>query len=88
MKPLAVIKHFVSSPLTDKDTSYYTAFSKQPHFDNQFLFISAEFISYMVQDENKFEHKPPPIEHTSPVRNTPKNILVFYKIVLFAILHT
>ena len=28
VKPLAVFKHLVSSPLDDKDTSYYTALSK------------------------------------------------------------
>ena len=26
----------------------------------------------MVQTEQKAEHKPPPIEHTSPIRNTPE----------------
>ena len=26
----------------------------------------------MVQTEHKAEHKPPPIEHTSPIRNTPE----------------
>ena len=26
----------------------------------------------MLQTDNKSEHKPPPIEHTSPFRNTPK----------------
>ena len=28
----------------------------------------------MVQTEPKAEHKPPPIEHTSPVRNTPEKL--------------
>ena len=28
----------------------------------------------MVQNENKSEHKPPPIEHTSPKRNTPEEL--------------
>ena len=26
----------------------------------------------MVQTEQKAKHKPPPIEHTSPIRNTPE----------------
>ena len=28
----------------------------------------------MVQAEHKVEHKPPPIEHTSHIRNTPKKL--------------
>ena len=28
----------------------------------------------MVQAENKSEHKPPPIEQTSPIRNTPEKL--------------
>ena len=28
----------------------------------------------MVQTEQKAEHKPPPIEQTSPIRNTPKKL--------------
>ena len=28
----------------------------------------------MVQTEQKAEHKPPPIEHTSPIRNTPEKL--------------
>ena len=70
MKPLKVIKRRVSSPLDDKDESYYTALSKQLHSHNDLLFISAKIISYMVQIEHKAEHKPHPIEHTSPVRKT------------------
>ena len=38
VKPLTVIKHLVSSPLDDKDNSYYTALAKQPHPSNEFLF--------------------------------------------------
>ena len=69
VKPLTVIKHLVSSPLDDKDKSYYTALSKQAHSYNELLFISAKTISYMVQNENKTEQKPP-TEQTSPIRNT------------------
>ena len=53
VKPLTVIKHLVSSPLDDKDTSYYTALSKQSHSYNELLFIAAKIISYMVQTEQK-----------------------------------
>ena len=53
VKPLAVIKHLVSSPLVDKDTSYYTALSKQSHSNNERLFIAAKTISFMVQTEQK-----------------------------------
>ena len=74
VKPLTVIKHLVSSPLDDKDKSYYTALSKQSHSYNELLFISAKIISYMVQNENKVEHKPPNIEHTSPIRNTSEKL--------------
>ena len=69
VKPLTVIKHLVSSPLNDKDRSYYTAFAKQAHSYNELLFISAKIITYMVQSEPKAEHKPPTTEHTSPIRN-------------------
>ena len=62
VKHFAVIEHLVSSPLTDKDTSYSTALSKQSHSYNKFH--SAKVMSYMVQTENKSEHRPPPIEHT------------------------
>ena len=69
VKPLTVIKHLVSSPLDDKDKSYYTALSKQAHSYNELLFISAKIISYMVQHDNKTEHEPY-AEQTSPIRNT------------------
>ena len=74
VKPLTVIKHFVSSPLGDKDKSYYTALAKQSHSYNELLFISAKIILYMIQAEQKAQHKPPPIEHTSPIRNTPEKL--------------
>ena len=45
VKPLAVIKHLVTSPLTYKGTSYYTALSKQSPSYNELLFISAKVIS-------------------------------------------
>ena len=41
VKPLTGNKHLVSSPLYDKDKSYYTALSKQSHFYNELLCISA-----------------------------------------------
>ena len=37
-------------------------------------FISAKICSYIVQTEHKAEHKPPPTEHTSPIRNTPEKL--------------
>ena len=72
VKPLTVMKHLVSSSLDDKDKPSYTAFAKQSHSYNELLFNSAKIISYMVQTEHKAEHMLPPIEHTSPIRNTPK----------------
>ena len=74
MKHLTVIKHLVSSPLDDKDKSYYTAFSKQSYSYTKLLFISAKDISYTVQTEQKAERKPPTPEHTSPIRNTPEKL--------------
>ena len=70
VKPLTVIKHLVSSPLDDKDKSYYTPLSKQSHSYNELLFISAKVISFMVQTEHKTEHK----SLTSPIRNTPDKL--------------
>ena len=61
MKLLADIKHLVSSPLTHKDKSYYTALSKQSHSYNELLFIYVKVIFYKVQAEDKSAHKPPPI---------------------------
>ena len=66
--PLAVIKHLVSSPIDEKDETYYTALSKQSHSYNELLFISAKVISLTVQAEEKTEHKPPPTEHNSSTR--------------------
>ena len=74
VKPFTVIKHLVCSPLNDKVKSYYTALAKQSHSYNEFLFIAAKYISYMVQTEQKAEHKPPPIEHTSPIRNSSETL--------------
>ena len=70
VKHLAVIKHLVSSPLDDKDRTYYTALYKQTYSYNEFLFISANTISFMVQAEQKTEHK----SHSSPIRNTPDKL--------------
>ena len=57
VKPLTVFKHLVSSPPDDKDTSYYTALSKQSYSYNELLFISAKVISFMVKSEQNTEHK-------------------------------
>ena len=70
VKPLTVIKHRVSSPLDDKDKSYYTALYKQTNSYNELLFISAKIILFMVQAEHKTEHK----SHPSPIRNTPDKL--------------
>ena len=53
VKPLTVIKHLVSTPLDDKDTSHYTALYKQSYSYNEFLLIAAKVISYMVQAEQQ-----------------------------------
>ena len=70
VKPLTVIKHLVSSPLDDKDRTYYTALYKQPYSYKELLFVCAKIISFMVQAEHKTEHK----SHTSPIRNTPDKL--------------
>ena len=70
VKPLTVIKHLVSSPLDDKDRTYYTALYKQTYSYNELLFISAKTISFMVQAEQKTEHK----SHASPIKNTPDKL--------------
>ena len=70
VKPLTVIKDLVSSPLDEKDKSYYTTLYKQTYSINELLFISAKTISFMVQSEHKTEHK----LHTSPIRNTPDKL--------------
>ena len=70
VKPLTVIKHLVSSPLDDKDKTYFTALYKQTYSYNELLFIAAKTISFMVQAEQKSEHKVP----TSPIKNTPDKL--------------
>ena len=57
VKPLYVIKHLVSSPIDDKDRTYYTALYKQTYSRNELVFISAKTISFMVQAEQKTEHR-------------------------------
>ena len=68
VKPLAIIKHLVLSPLDDKHISYFTTFSKQSHSYIELLFIAAKIISYMVQTEQKHsDHESPtqsPIKHS------------------------
>ena len=66
-KPLTVVRHLVSSPLDDKDRIYYTAQYKQTYSYNELLFNSAKTISFMVQAEQKTEHK----LHSSPIKNAP-----------------
>ena len=58
-KPLTVIKHLVSSPLDDKERTYYTALYKQTYSYNELLFISTKIISFMVQAEQNLN-----INHT------------------------
>ena len=70
VKPLTVIKHLVSSPLDDKDKTYYTALYKQTFSYNELLFIAAKTISVMVQAEQKSEHKIP----LSPIKKTPDKL--------------
>ena len=70
VKPLTVIKQLVSSPLDDKDKTYYTALYKQTYTYNELLFIAAKIFSFMVQAEQKSEHKLP----SSPIKNTPDKL--------------
>ena len=70
VKPLTVIKHLVSSPLDDKNRTYYRALYKQTYSYNELLFISAKSISFIVQAEQKTEHK----SHSSPIKNAPDKL--------------
>ena len=70
VEPLTVIKHLVSSPLDDKDKTYYKALYKKTYSYNELLFIAAKTISFMVQAEQKTEHK----SHSSPMKNTPDKL--------------
>ena len=70
VKPPTVIKHLVSSPLDDKDKTYYTALYKQTYSYNELLFFAAKTISLMVQAEQKPEHIVP----SSPIKNTPDKL--------------
>ena len=70
VKPFTVIKHLVSSPLDDKDRTYFTALYKQTYSYNELLFIAAKTISFIVQAEQKNEHK----SHSSPIKNTPDKL--------------
>ena len=73
VKPLNVNKHLVSSPLDDKDRTYYTALYKQTYSYNELLFISAKTISFMVQAEQKTEHK----LHSSPIKKLLTNFPLY-----------
>ena len=70
VKPLTVIKHLVSTPLDDKDKTYYTTLYKQTYSYNELLFITAKTISFMVQAEQKTEHQ----FHSSPIKNAPDKL--------------
>ena len=72
VKPLTVIKHLVASPLNDKDKTYYPALYKQTYSYNELLFFSAKIISFMVQAEQKSEHKLP----SSPIKTLLTNFLL------------
>ena len=63
-------KHLVSSPRDDKDRTYFTALYTQTYSYNELLFIAAKTISFMVQAEQKNEHK----SHSSPIKNTPDKL--------------
>ena len=81
VKPLTVIKHLVSSPLDDKDKTFYTALYKQTYLYNELLFIAVKTISFMVQAEQKSEHKLP----SSPIKTLLTNFLLSSTIEHFAI---
>ena len=66
--PLNVIKHLVSTPLTDKEKSYYTALSQQSYSYNELLFISAKVIAFMVKAEKAKSET----QLTTPEQYTPK----------------
>ena len=67
-KPLTVIKHLVSTPLTDKGKSYYTALSKHSYSYNEQSFISAKVIAFMVKAEKAKSET----QYTTPDQYTPK----------------
>ena len=72
VKPLTVVKHLVSTPLDDKDTSHYTALYKQSYSYNELLFIAAKVISYMVQVEQQLavqNEQRPYNDHKSPTKS-------------------
>ena len=59
------LSNLVSTPLDDKDNSYYTNLYKQPHSYNELLSISANVYSFLVkaekevkQTENQVTHSP------------------------------
>ena len=70
VKPLTFIKHLASSPLDDKEKTYYTALYKETYSYNELLFFAAKTISFMVQAEHKTEHK----SHSTPIKNTPDKL--------------
>ena len=70
VKPLAVIKHLVSSPLDDKDRTYYTALYNQTYSYNELLFIAANLFPLWYRQNKKTEQK----SHSSPIKNTPDKL--------------
>ena len=67
-KHLTVIKHFVFTPLTNKEKSYYTALSKQSYPYNELLFVSAKVIVFMIEAEKAKSET----QYTTPEQYTPK----------------
>ena len=70
VKPRIAIKHLVSSPLDDKDKTYYTTLYKQTYSYDELLFIAAKTTSFMVQAEQKTGHK----SHSSTIKKTPDKL--------------
>ena len=62
-KPLTVFKHLVSTPLTDKVKSYFTALSKQSYSYYELLFISAKVIAFWLRQ------KKPDLRHSKLLLN-------------------
>ena len=66
-KPLTVIKHLVSAPLSNTENLSFTALSKQAYSYNELLFISA-IIAFMV----KAEAARSDTQYITPEQYTPK----------------
>ena len=69
VKPLTVIKHLVSSPLDDKDTSSYTALAKKlTSIMNFCSLLQKPFLLWIKPNKNIL------IRIISPLQNLPSNI--------------